>query len=238
MSYILDALRRADAERERDPARGIHAQPVRVPVVEAAPVWRRPSVVLAAIAAVTVVVGVALWRSGSPGAPASVAVAPSPSAPAPSVATPSVAAPSVAAPSVAAQGGPVPAGVPGTSLATSPAATVANAVVPAAPPMPAPAPAPPARKAAPPASASASAAAPAASAPPERILGMNEAPPEVQRLAISGGVYSENASQRMLIVAGQVVGEGAELAPGIVLEHIRPKSAVVRVRGQRVAVPF
>ena len=27
MSYILDALRRADAERERDPARGIHAHP-------------------------------------------------------------------------------------------------------------------------------------------------------------------------------------------------------------------
>src|SRR5688572_12914412 len=27
MSYILDALRRADAERERDPSRGIHAQP-------------------------------------------------------------------------------------------------------------------------------------------------------------------------------------------------------------------
>ena len=26
MSYILDALRKADAQRERDPARGIHAQ--------------------------------------------------------------------------------------------------------------------------------------------------------------------------------------------------------------------
>ena len=28
MSYILDALRKADAQRERDPARGIHAQPL------------------------------------------------------------------------------------------------------------------------------------------------------------------------------------------------------------------
>ena len=26
MSYILDALRKADAQRDRDPARGIHAQ--------------------------------------------------------------------------------------------------------------------------------------------------------------------------------------------------------------------
>src|SRR5258706_11255550 len=29
MSYILDALRKADAQRESDPARGIHAQPAR-----------------------------------------------------------------------------------------------------------------------------------------------------------------------------------------------------------------
>ncbi len=29
MSYILDALRKADAQRVRDPARGIHAQPLR-----------------------------------------------------------------------------------------------------------------------------------------------------------------------------------------------------------------
>jgi general secretion pathway protein B len=28
MSYILDALRKADAQRQRDPARGIHAQPL------------------------------------------------------------------------------------------------------------------------------------------------------------------------------------------------------------------
>ncbi len=27
MSYILDAFKKADAQRERDPARGIHAQP-------------------------------------------------------------------------------------------------------------------------------------------------------------------------------------------------------------------
>ncbi len=38
MSYILDALRKADAQRERDPAaRGIHAQPVRVAVGQPRP---------------------------------------------------------------------------------------------------------------------------------------------------------------------------------------------------------
>jgi general secretion pathway protein B len=84
------------------------------------------------------------------------------------------------------------------------------------------------------ATAAAAASAPAA----DRILAMAEAPPEVQRLAISGGVYSENPAQRMLIVSGMVVGEGADLGQGMVLEQIRPKSAVVRVRGMRVAVPF
>jgi general secretion pathway protein B len=41
MSYILDALRRADAERERDPGRGIHAQPVPLPAEAArrTPLW-------------------------------------------------------------------------------------------------------------------------------------------------------------------------------------------------------
>ena len=58
------------------------------------------------------------------------------------------------------------------------------------------------------------------------------------KLAISGGVYSENAAQRMLIVGGQVVNEGAELAPGVVLEQIRPRNAVLRFRGWRYSVGF
>jgi general secretion pathway protein B len=62
--------------------------------------------------------------------------------------------------------------------------------------------------------------------------------PDLPKLAISGGVYSDNAAQRMLIVGGQVVNEGAELAPGVTLEQIRPKSAVLRFRGLRVAVPY
>ncbi len=42
----------------------------------------------------------------------------------------------------------------------------------------------------------------------------------------------------MLIVGGQVAGEGAELAPGVVLEQIRPKSAVLRFRGLRYTVAY
>ena len=76
----------------------------------------------------------------------------------------------------------------------------------------------------------------------ERVFGVGELPPEIQRdlpkLAISGGVHSENAAQRMLIVGGQVMSEGAEVAPGVVLEQIRPHAAVLRFRGYRYSVTF
>jgi len=76
----------------------------------------------------------------------------------------------------------------------------------------------------------------------ERIPALAELPAELQRelpkLAISGGVYSSAALQRMLIVAGQVHNEGSEIAPGVVLEQIRPRSAVLRYKGQRFAVGY
>jgi len=81
-----------------------------------------------------------------------------------------------------------------------------------------------------------------ATAAPGRVLSVTELPAEVQRelpkLAISGGVYSDNAAQRMLIVNGQVLGEGAEPAPGVLLEQIRAKTAVLKYRGYRYAVAY
>ena len=217
MSYILDALRKADAERERDPARGIHAQPVRPEAADDRPRWKRPAFVAIGVSVVAVGTAVVLWRPAPP-APERIVVAKAPSAaPAPAP-----------APAPAAVLQPPPPPMPAPAPAPAPAA-----VAKAKPAAAAPASAPVQRAA----SAPAPAAAPAP-APAERILSMAEAPPEVQRLPISGGVYSDNAAQRMLIVGGQVVGEGAELAPGIVLEQIRPRSAVVKVRGQRIAVPF
>ena len=71
---------------------------------------------------------------------------------------------------------------------------------------------------------------------------MSELPADVQhalpKLAISGGVYSDNPAQRMLIVGGQVMTEGQELAPGVLLEQIRPRSTVLRFRGYRYSVAY
>ena len=61
---------------------------------------------------------------------------------------------------------------------------------------------------------------------------------ELPKLAISGGVYSQNVAQRMLIVGGQVVAQGAQLAPGVVLDEIRPHSAVLRFRGYKYGVVY
>jgi general secretion pathway protein B len=213
MSYILDALRKADAERERDPARGIHAQPVTLPAASAGSGPLQRILAGAAVVGIAAVAAVLLWPAAPAPAPAPVVQAPPPP--------------------------PPPAAVP---MPVAPA----QAVLP--PPPPAEetvAPVQAAAKPAPKPQASASAVAVAAATPaaaPNRVVAVNELPADLQRelpkLPITGGVYSENAAQRMLIVSGQVMNEGAELAPGLVLEQIRAKSAVLRFRGWRYAVPY
>ena len=56
--------------------------------------------------------------------------------------------------------------------------------------------------------------------------------------AVTGGVYSPGASQRMLIVNGPVFNEGSEVAPGVTLEQVQPRRAVLRWNGQRYTVPY
>ena len=84
-------------------------------------------------------------------------------------------------------------------------------------------------------------AAPATAAP-DRLLSINELPADIQRelpkLTITGGVYSSNAAQRLLIVNGLVLNEGAEAAPGVLLAQIRPKTAVLVYRGYRYGVAY
>src|SRR5690348_3707390 len=100
MSYILDALRKADAERERDPSRGIHAQPGALPpraggTRGAAWPWISGGAALAVVAAAAL-----FWRPGGTGptpAPAVAAVPAPPPVTAPAVA----AAPTPAAPPAA-----------------------------------------------------------------------------------------------------------------------------------------
>ena len=86
------------------------------------------------------------------------------------------------------------------------------------------------------------AAAPVAPAPETRLRSLAELPEDLRRnvppLSFGGSVYSEIAAQRMVILNGQVLREGESLGDDLVIEQIRPRSAVLRVRGQRFEVPF
>jgi general secretion pathway protein B len=206
MSYILDALRKADAQRARDPARGIHAQPAVSPP-EGAGRGRGRGPWIGGALAVLVLLGAAWqWSAGD-------------NATAPAL-----------APAAIARVEPVPV------------------------PVPAPAPAPPAAVVLPPPPVVVVAPAAPVVAPPkappvttptvtaERTYSLAELPPDVRqalpKFSVSGGVYSENVAQRMLIVNGQVFNEGSEIAPGVVLEQMRAKLAVLKFRGLRIAQPY
>jgi len=242
MSYILDALRKADAQRERDPARGIHAQPMAA--AGAHGTLHMPAWALAAAAGLlAVVAGVALWER-EPLVVAEAAAPVASSAPPPSAAPVSVPAPPV--PTVATSvSPPAPPALPRepaagrTSARTAPPPPMPGTTSAAAPAAAAPAAAAPVTAAP---VAAAPVAAPVAAPAADRIFAVAELPAEVQRdlpkLSISGGVHSENAAQRMLIVGGQVLGEGAVVAPGVTLEQIRPHVAVLRFRGYRYSLGY
>jgi general secretion pathway protein B len=248
MSYILDALRRADAERDRGAVPGLYTQPALAD--GAAP--ERALWPWAATAVVVVAGGVALVNvlvagpESTPGAAQTPVLAPAPvGVPAGPMTPPAV------APSVATQ----PAPAPSTAAAPS-----ARAAAPAAPPRNPPVARPREVAKAPPGTRPGTRAEPVPAppampavvpvAPPKatdaeagsRVLTLNELSDDVRRslpaLAINGASYSETPAHRMLIANGQVYREGEEPAPGLVLEQIRAKSAVLRWRGVRYSVPY
>ena len=225
MSYILDALRRADAERQRGAVPGLHAQPAPLPPADGPAAGR------------SVPLG---WVLGGAGLLAALALAawwmsretPTPPVTAPAaVVVPAWPAPPVVAASMAASM-PPPAAVP-----TPPPVSASVAPVPVAA---APAPPPPAPKVAvaakaPPARASRPAAAEAASAPAP-VPALAELPEplrrQLPRLVVGGSMYSDDPARRLVIVNGQVAHEGDEVAAELRLQQIQPHAAVFSFRGQ------
>lgn len=256
MSYILEALRKAEAERERAagavPGIGTQSMPQGLAGSggsKAVPPW------VWLVAGVGLTLGaVALWPSKPTESPGTVALAP---------ATP----PAPAASAV---------GLPGPAAALAPSAPVATSSAPAAPQVAAPAPKAPA-KAVPPAPAPRIAAAapsktdkvapadaakpapkpapqPAPKPPPAppKPAPPNPAPPplplardlpeamkrDLPALDVGGAVYSPQRASRLVILNGQVVREGDSLAPGLVLESIGQKAATLSLRGERFLLPY
>ncbi len=261
MSYILDALRRAEAERGRGAVPGIHTPAV--PVPGAMPVAGRSAispvlVAVAVVAVAAVAAGGTWWFLQRPvpagavvvaAAPAtSAAVAPSipavastapPAAvaspePAPAVA-PAVTPPPAPAPRPAAPQRERPAQAPSSSVAPRSPAADAERARPAAPAPRERTPAAPASRAADLAVANpAPAAAPAATG---TVFAQADLPEAVRAqlpsLKISGVTYSSNPVYRMAIVNGQVLHEGDPAGPGLLLEKIEPGRTIWSFKGYR-----
>lgn len=221
MSYILDALRRADAERERERGAvpGLHSRPISAGATAPATTGRWALAGLIGLSLVLVGVAAVWWLRP--------VVAP--------VATPvGVVAMVPAVPTYT-----TPASTPATTPTTPPPLRVVVAPSPAPVPVPALEPVKQVKPAAAPASVVAP--LPAASAPP-RPIPLAQLTPEQRRdwpaLTIGGAIYSDNASSRFIMIGGQVVREGEAAAAGVTVERIGPKTAVMRWRDLRVEVPF
>lgn len=267
MSYILEALKKADAarEREREAVPGLHSRHDHALPDEAdergdaAPAARTPWLI-GGIAGGVVIAGALFWllgRSG-PDAPAAGETRPMPmhgqvgeAPPSPPGNVPTA----PVTPSQQVQPVQPPAAVPpATTQVVPPQVTQPTA------PQPTVVAAPPTAALGRTTSsggttASSSSNARAAAVAPDplrvdpslreagpKVVSMQELPDDIRRelpqLTVGGAMHSDVASNRMLVLNGGVFREGDQPAPGVVLEEIRLKSAVLRYKGHRYSISY
>lgn len=203
MSYILDALRRADAERQQGQLPGLHARvetrALPTPAPNRGPLWWAGAATLLAMIAAAA----GWWLRPAPRAP-----------PAP----------------VSVQLAPA-AAVPATPLPAEPPAAppVVLPIVVSAPPAPPPAPA---------AAVAPAVAAPAASKPQTLSQLGADLRRQLPPLVVGGSVWSDSAASRFIMLDGLMLREGDTVAPGLVLERIQPRAALLRWRERLLELPL
>lgn len=225
MSYILDALKKADAEREREGVPSLQTQHVAAPNTtgsagEGAATGLRWAA--AGIAGGFVLLAGLWWlRPTLDGV----------QTPSPAQAMPQAALPLPAQMPVA----------PAPALVTPPAPTQPPAAMQALPRHPLPTAEPSRREATRKADAGIHVDASLRDAP-VRVVPVAELPDEVRRelpaLSIGGAMHSDVPANRMLVLNGAVFHEGDQPAAGLVLEEIKLKSAVFRFKGHRYSVAY
>jgi general secretion pathway protein B len=230
MSYILEALKKAQSERQLTSAPTIHSVPIQAEVLQAANPARTPAwIVLAALALVAAGAGAMWWLRAPPVAPAPAVLAQQPVAPQPATPQPATPQPAIVLP-------------PPPVLAVKAAPVVAAAPAPAPAPLSKPAPLP---REAPPA-----AVKPAPLVEPVPVVAaIEDALPfahnlpeplrsDVPKVTFGGYMYSKNPADRLLLIDKVLRHEGEEVAPGLVLEKLMPKAAVMNFRGTRYRVAY
>ncbi len=221
MSYILEALKKAEAERRLGATPTLHAGALEGAATPAGAAARRPLVAVVAVMAL-VIAGLAavVWRQAddraAPVAATPVAVAPV------AVAAPAQAPLAVAAPApapIVAQRAPDPVPAPKPAVVAAPAV---------APPVVAPAVTPEPK--------------PAREPDDGAIQALRDLPEPIRRAipaySMDGYMYSPNPADRLVLIDKVLRREGEEVAPGLVLEKLLPKGAVFTFRGYRYRVTF
>lgn len=238
MSYILEALKKAQAERQLGNAPTIHAPPPMYAAPDRARDGNRRHLMIGLGLGVLVAAAALLWVRHTGEQPVRLAAAPV-SAPAPAP-VPAPAPTAAAAPPAAPA--PAPAPAPAQREAAPVAAKPAPAPARAAEPAP-----PPVRVAEAPLSETPAALAPApvTAAQPageESLRTLQQLPEslrrEIPQVSFGGYIYSPTPGESLLLVDKTLRREGEEVAPGLVLERLMPKAAVMNYRGTRYRVAY
>ncbi|MEN3291362.1 MAG: ral secretion pathway protein [Burkholderiales bacterium] len=242
MSYILDALKKAESERKSGTLAGRpelqeprHSE-LAAPADEddsRTKAWMR----FGLTAVVAIVLGF-VWHKMWRAAPPAVSPPPLAAAPAPQQHTPPVAdtaPPSVQAPAKR------PTVEPLTPIPSAPAPKEASG-------KPAKQKATPANEAS--AKKATKRAAPTESKPAEtgspagetRIAALRELPPHIQneipKLKINGYIYSTNKADRTVLVENRLLHEGDQVAPELILEKLTPTGMVLNYKGYRYRASY
>lgn len=248
MSYILDALKKADAARERESVPGLHSRhdhPADPEPDDGSAEGLSPKAAWAlggVLGGVVLAALMAWWMQPEP----------MPTAPQAQVQVQTQQQPSRIAQAVAdAPVAPVAPIAPVAPTAPVMPALPAARVSPVAPgepvepgerlkPVATPALSAPAKRPAP-AAASLSVDPALRDAPPP-VVPIDRLPDDIRRelpaLSVGGAMHSDVAANRMLILNGGVFREGDQPAPGVMLEEIKLKSAVFRYKGHRYSVSY
>ncbi len=223
MSYILEALKKAQAERALGSAPTLHAMPLH-PVESPARRSGNASLWVGLLVGL-LMAGAALmvWRSSDSEPKPQLVQAPV-----------TAAAPVVKLAPMPAMPAEPPAAV--RPMPEAPRQAVPDAAVAPAKPVAAPPPSPP------PVVPTTAQAVAAAAAPEENLPTLRELPEAVARdvpqVAVGGYIYSRNPADRLLLVDKVLRHEGEELAPGLVLEKLLPKAAIMNYKGYRYKVAY
>jgi general secretion pathway protein B len=234
MSYILEALRRAQAERERGQVPGLESHHVSASAPAPAATRRLPlGLGLAALALVVASVAYFVLSPQTLQEQAKPEAQPLPSNALSSAAPRAAPAPPPTAPA------PLPARLPMvvSALPTPnppPASPSEAAQAPIAMPAPGTVPAPVAAPTHTVPAESAAASAPVVALATLSAEQRRDFPPMV----FGGSVWSPIAAARLVVINGRVVQEGETAVRGVRLERIGPKSVILQWRAMRLEVPI